>query len=86
MERLKNLLLQKTGPLTDELELAPSAMGSLPKGLLPDQVARVVCGYCSTGCSLDVHIKKGQPVNRQRDQPKESTAGHGKRLLSQRHA
>ncbi len=60
---MKNLLYQKTGPLTDELALAASPLGFLPQRLMPQGVVRTVCGYCSTGCSLDVHIKKGKPVN-----------------------
>ncbi len=63
MKQFKDLIHQKTGPLTDELALAPSPLGVLPQRLLPDRVARVVCGFCSTGCSLDVHIKDGTPVN-----------------------
>ena len=62
---IKNFIYQKQGPFTEELELAgsPFGFGKLPKRLLPDKTEKSVCGYCSTGCSLDVHIKDGQAVN-----------------------
>lgn len=63
MDLIKNLLYQKTGPLTDELALERSGYGVLPKRLMPQKVARLVCGFCSTGCSLDVHLKDDQPIN-----------------------
>ena len=63
INNLKDLMYQKTGPLTQELSLGHSPLGSLPQRLMPDQIRRVVCGFCSTGCSLDVHIKDGKPVN-----------------------
>ncbi|MBI4309122.1 MAG: molybdopterin-dependent oxidoreductase [Candidatus Omnitrophica bacterium] len=63
MKQLNEFIYQKSGPLTDELALAPSALGILPQRLLPDSAAPMVCGFCSTGCSLDVHLKDGIPVN-----------------------
>lgn len=62
---LQNLIHQKTGPLTKELELTNSPLGlrKLPERLKPDRVAKLICGYCSTGCSLDVHIKNDQAIN-----------------------
>ncbi|HLD69295.1 MAG TPA: molybdopterin-dependent oxidoreductase, partial [Candidatus Omnitrophota bacterium] len=64
-EFLKDLIYQKTGPLTRELELASSelGLGHLPQRLLPQNVIRSICGFCSTGCSLDIHIKGNQAVN-----------------------
>jgi len=61
----KNFLYQRSGKLTEELELAESSLGlgQLPKRLLPDAVTSMICGYCSVGCSLDIHIKEGKPVN-----------------------
>jgi assimilatory nitrate reductase catalytic subunit len=35
----------------------------VPARLTPDATTRVICGYCSTGCSLDVHLKDGEAVN-----------------------
>jgi assimilatory nitrate reductase catalytic subunit len=63
--KINHLLYQKEGKLTEELalELSGLGLGNLPKRLLPDNVTSMVCGYCSTGCGLDVHIKDGRPVN-----------------------
>ncbi len=48
-----------------ELERTPSelGLGQVPTSIEPDSVVRSVCGFCSTGCSLDVHLKDGQAVN-----------------------
>src|SRR6185503_3965570 len=35
----------------------------VPSRLRPDRTTRSVCGYCSTGCSLDVHLQSGVAVN-----------------------
>ncbi len=63
MKQFDELMYQKTGPLTDELALIPSEFGILPQRLLPEGKVSMVCGFCSTGCSLDVHLKDGLPVN-----------------------
>lgn len=58
-------LHQTTGPLTRELVREPGSfgLGQVPARLKPDALTRLVCGYCSTGCSLDVHLKAGEGVN-----------------------
>jgi len=38
-------------------------LGQVPVRLQPDATTRLVCGYCSTGCSLDAHLRDGQAVN-----------------------
>ncbi len=55
----------KRGALTEELVRTPGGfgLGQVPARLQPDATTSMVCGYCSTGCSLDVHIKDGRPVN-----------------------
>ena len=60
-----SLLRQWTGPLTQDLTLHPAdfGLGKVPARLRPDATTRSVCGYCSTGCSLDVHLKDGVAVN-----------------------
>ncbi len=64
IKKITDLLYQKEGPLTEELALAPSGeLGHLPKRLLPDRSTSMVCGYCSTGCSLKIHIKDNEAVN-----------------------
>jgi anaerobic selenocysteine-containing dehydrogenase len=62
---IRDFIYQKQGPFSEELELADSSFGfgKLPKRLLPERTVTSVCGYCSVGCSLDVHIKNGEAVN-----------------------
>jgi len=62
----KNSLWRRgSGPLTEELVLHPGqyGLGKVPARLAPDAVTRSTCGFCSTGCSLDVHLKDGVAVN-----------------------
>jgi assimilatory nitrate reductase catalytic subunit len=63
--RLADLLRTRRGRLTDELrrERGDVVLGQVPSRLLPDGVTSLICGYCSTGCSLDVHVQGGVPVN-----------------------
>jgi anaerobic selenocysteine-containing dehydrogenase len=53
------------GPLTSDLVLEPArfGLGRLPKKSVPDATTTVVCGFCSTGCGLQVHLKDGEAVN-----------------------
>ncbi|MDA0813173.1 MAG: molybdopterin-dependent oxidoreductase, partial [Verrucomicrobia bacterium] len=53
------------GPLTDELLRAPGpfGLGQLPAKQQPTSVTSSVCGYCSTGCNLKIHLRDGRPVN-----------------------
>jgi hypothetical protein len=62
---LADLLRRREGPLTGELAHAPGGfgLGQVPARLRPDAVTRVICGFCSTGCSLDVHLQDGAAVN-----------------------
>ena len=59
------LLRQFTGPLTQELILRPGdfSLGKVPARLQPDATTTMVCGYCSTGCGLNVHLREGKAVN-----------------------
>jgi anaerobic selenocysteine-containing dehydrogenase len=59
------LLVARRGPLTRDLLLQPGAfgLGRVPARLQPDQVTSAVCGFCSTGCGLDVHLKNGEAIN-----------------------
>jgi assimilatory nitrate reductase catalytic subunit len=38
-------------------------LGQVPERLRPDATATTVCGFCATGCALDVHLKAGRAVN-----------------------
>ncbi|MEX2618923.1 MAG: molybdopterin oxidoreductase family protein [Egibacteraceae bacterium] len=57
-------LRRHDGPRTRELRRAPGGfdLGQVPAGRVPDAVVRSICGYCSTGCCLDVHLQDGQAV------------------------
>ncbi len=57
-------LLDRHGPLSEELLLTPGrfGLGLLPEKTTADAVARSICGFCSTGCCLDVHLRQGEAV------------------------
>jgi anaerobic selenocysteine-containing dehydrogenase len=59
------LLRQWSGPLTRDLVQRPGefGLGSLPSRLQPDATTTVVCGFCSTGCGLSVHLRDGKAIN-----------------------
>ncbi|HEY8667733.1 MAG TPA: nitrate reductase [Tepidisphaeraceae bacterium] len=61
---MKLTLRQWDGPLTRLLVQQPGGfgLGQLPRQLTPDGVTTSVCGYCSTGCGLDVLLKDGRAV------------------------
>ncbi|GIW44689.1 MAG: nitrate reductase catalytic subunit [Candidatus Binatia bacterium] len=42
---------------------AGGGLGQVPARLRPQALARVVCGYCSTGCGLLAHLREGEAVN-----------------------
>ncbi len=56
---------ERTGPLTSELLLAPGefGLGKVPRKKFPDATTTMVCGYCSTGCGLNIHLKDGEATN-----------------------
>jgi assimilatory nitrate reductase catalytic subunit len=60
-----SLLRRKGGALTADLLRAPGGfgLGQVPARLKPDATTAVVCGFCSIGCSLDVHLRHGVAVN-----------------------
>jgi assimilatory nitrate reductase catalytic subunit len=53
------------GPLTRELVREPGkfGLGQVPSKVAPDATTTMVCGFCSTGCGLKIHLKDGQAVN-----------------------
>jgi anaerobic selenocysteine-containing dehydrogenase len=59
------LIRQWDGKLTQELVLHPGdfGLGKVPARLTPDDATDMVCGFCSTGCSLRIHLKDGQAIN-----------------------
>jgi assimilatory nitrate reductase catalytic subunit len=58
-------LRRREGPLTAELarQSGGFGLGQVPARLVPDAVQRMICGFCSTGCSLDIHLRAGVAVN-----------------------
>lgn len=54
------------GPLTGELVREPGAfgLGQAPKRLKAKSTTTAVCGFCSTGCGLNIHLdERGEAVN-----------------------
>ncbi len=60
-----SLLRQWHGPQTEELLRAPGkfGLGQVPFTKQPDATTTMVCGYCSTGCGLNIHLKEGEAIN-----------------------
>ncbi len=60
-----SLLNQRDGPLRRELARQPGGfgLGQVPVRLAPGATMSMVCGFCSIGCSLDVHLRDGEAVN-----------------------
>ena len=58
------MLFEREGNLTRELLLAPGrfGLGKLPVAVRPDATTTMACGFCSTGCGLNVHLQQGQAV------------------------
>jgi anaerobic selenocysteine-containing dehydrogenase len=63
--KIAELLYQREGTLTHDLAREPAgfAIGQVPARLRPDAVTSMVCGFCSTGCALDIHMRDGRAVN-----------------------
>ncbi len=64
-EKIAGLVRSHDGPLTRELVRKPGrfGLGQVPARLAPDAVARTICGFCSTGCGLKVHLRDGEACN-----------------------
>ena len=65
MVKTNTVLRQWGGPLSQDLRLQSGdfGLGKVPARLRPDATVRSICGYCSTGCSLDIHLQSGVAVN-----------------------
>jgi anaerobic selenocysteine-containing dehydrogenase len=63
-QRLGALIHQRDGRLTRELRLVPGpfGLGKIPEKCWPDAPTTMTCGYCSTGCGLNIHLKDGRAV------------------------
>ena len=64
-DKVLSILHQQDGVLTRELLRQPGkfGLGQVPARLKPDATTDMVCGYCSTGCSLQIHLQEGEAVN-----------------------
>lgn len=62
---LLSLIHQRDGRLTRELLQEPGGfgLGQVPSRLKPDSTTNMVCGFCSTGCGLKIHLRDGEAVN-----------------------
>jgi ferredoxin-nitrate reductase len=63
---LDELLHARTGPMTSDMVLHPAefGLGQVPARLKPAATTRSVCGFCSTGCALKVHLNdRGEAIN-----------------------
>src|SRR5688572_19400169 len=57
-------MFERQGPLTRELLLSPAkfGLGLAPEALQADAVTGSVCGFCSTGCNLNIHLRDGAAI------------------------
>lgn len=62
---IENFFRSFDGPLTRRLARAPGmlGLGQVPSGLVPVATTTTVCGYCSTGCGLKVHLGGDGAIN-----------------------
>ena len=66
MSRMEELLRARAGPMTSELVQRPGefGLGRVPARLAPAATVTSVCGFCSTGCGLKVHLdERGEAIN-----------------------
>jgi assimilatory nitrate reductase catalytic subunit len=58
IQPIEDLLRARTGPMTDELVRNPGkfGLGQLPSRRTPAGTVNSVCGFCSTGCRLCIHV------------------------------
>lgn len=64
-KKAEAVLRRFEGPLTRDMVLEPSrfGLGMLPGRLQPDATTTSVCGFCSTGCGLNIHLREGSAIN-----------------------
>lgn len=67
LEALRDSLALRAwrGPLTEDLVREPGkfGLGQVPSRLTPDATTTMVCGFCSTGCGLNIQLRNGAAVN-----------------------
>lgn len=64
-EEIQKRVRTFSGPLTDLLVREPGAygLGQVPSSSAPDSTTSMVCGFCATGCSLNVHLREKEATN-----------------------
>ncbi len=64
LQRALDLVRARDGHLTRELVRVPGGfgLGQVPATRSPDATTGMVCGFCSTGCGLTVHLREGEAV------------------------
>lgn len=64
LQRALGLVRARDGRLTRELLRAPGGfgLGQVPAARTPDATTGMVCGFCSTGCGLTIHLRQGEAV------------------------
>lgn len=62
--KVSDLIRAHDGVLTRELVLQPGGfgLGMVPAREPTDATTTMVCGFCSTGCGLNIHLHQGQAV------------------------
>jgi anaerobic selenocysteine-containing dehydrogenase len=65
VKKANSFIRKWDGRLTQDLVLHPGkfGLGKVPARLEPNDATDMVCGFCSTGCSLTIHLKDGQAIN-----------------------
>lgn len=65
LKKLIPPIRQWEGPKTQRLVRTPGdfGLGQVPVEMKPDATTNVICGFCSTGCGLNIHMKDGQAVS-----------------------
>lgn len=66
IQHIENLLHARTGPMTEELVRTPGkfGLGQVPARQTPAGTVNSVCGFCSTGCRLRIHVdEEGSAIN-----------------------
>lgn len=67
MEKLKQQisLREWSGVKTSELVRSPGGfgLGQVPDRHAPDATTSMICGFCATGCGLDIHLQDGVAKN-----------------------
>ncbi len=63
---LDELFRARSGPMTADMVLHPAdfGLGRVPARLQPAATTSSVCGFCSTGCGLKIHLNaEGEAIN-----------------------